>query len=505
MAFGQGGDAHEGARIEILGADAWKFDDRLAPGAQRLVGHARFKHAGAVMSCDSAYLFEDQKVTAFGRVVIVQADTMRISGDRLDYDGRERVATITGSVRLNDPDMELTTDHLVYGLRSRTATYASGGTITSRKEQNTLTSRRGTYLAGAHRFIFSDDVQLRHPERTITSDTLHYTTTSGVAEFFGPTTIVTQGARMWCTRGTYDTRREFARFTRRARILNGDRELRGDSLHYDRRAGLGWAWGNVLMRDTANATSVRGERGFHEDASDRAWVTGRAELIMALGADSLHLHADTLFAMPDSIGRRVVARRGVRFFKSDMQGACDTMIHSDADSTIHLISSPVLWSGDDQITGRRIRIQLRDGQAHRLFVDNDAFLCSQVDSGRFDQVTGTTMTGRFIGGQLAGLVADGNCRTVYFAREEPASEAVSDTIGPPVLRFLGVNRVDCSRIRVELNEGAVNTISFLARPDGSMYPMGKVPPEELVLRGFTWRADERPRSRGEIFHRTDTP
>jgi hypothetical protein len=176
------------------------------------------------------------------------------------------------------------------------------------------------------------------------------------------------------------------------------------------------------------------------------------------------------------------------------------MIYSDVDSTIHLVSSPVLWSGDDQITGSRIRIQLRDGRTHRLFVDRDAFLCAQVDSSRFDQVTGSTMTGFFADNELDHLLAEGNCRTVYFAREELAVEGAKDTLGlSSRYKLIGLNRVDCSMIRVHLREGDVHTISFLSKPDGTMYPLADAPPEEMLLKGFHWRGGERPGSREEIF------
>jgi lipopolysaccharide export system protein LptA len=250
-AMAQSQVTQDGSRIEIIGADAWTFDGGVAGGAQRLIGHARFKHAGATMACDSAYIFEDQRVQAFGRVAIRQGDTLTITGDRLDYSGRERLATITGSVRLSDRDMELTTGLLTYDLRARTAVYVGGGTIVSRKEGNTLTSERGTYLAGQRKFIFSGDVMLQGPDRSITSDTLHYTTTTGVAEFFGPTSITSGATRMWCRRGTYDTRRDVAHFTRRAKVLNEGQELHGVSLHYEKASGIGEAFGHVMVLDTA--------------------------------------------------------------------------------------------------------------------------------------------------------------------------------------------------------------------------------------------------------------
>ncbi|HEX2616395.1 MAG TPA: OstA-like protein, partial [Flavobacteriales bacterium] len=45
-------------RIEVLNADQWEYDKDRAQGAQRLIGNARFKHVDAIMSCDSAYLYE---------------------------------------------------------------------------------------------------------------------------------------------------------------------------------------------------------------------------------------------------------------------------------------------------------------------------------------------------------------------------------------------------------------------------------------------------------------
>lgn len=482
----------EGARIEILNADRWEYDDKLAKGAQRLLGNVRFKHQDAVMQCDSAYLFEDEHVEAYGRVRIQQGDTLTITGERLTYTGRDRRAVITGDVHLRDPGMELTTDALTYDLRANTAVYTTGARIVGARDGNTLTSRNGSYIAGAHRFIFSGDVVLDHPERRIEADTLHYTTTTGIADFLGPTRITQGEARMWCERGSYDTRTERGRFTRAARIVSDGQELRGDSLHYDRRSGEGLAWGHVAVIDTANDLLVRGDRGRHLQHDRRSMVTGHAELVMRMGEDSLHLHADTLFAFQDSsAGRRIVARRGVRFFKSDLQGVCDTMTYVERDSLISLIASPFLWSGKDQISGRLIRITLRDGRAHRLFVDGDAFLSAQADSVHFDQVTGTTLTGFFQEDALKTLIADGNCRTAYFAREKKEE----------VERLVGLNRADCSRIVVGLDSGEVKAITFITQPDATLYPLAKAPPDELRLKGFVWNAADRPRDRASIFER----
>lgn len=479
--------------VEILNADTWEYDGRRVAGAQILKGNVRFRHESATMHCDSAYLYEDQRVDAFGHVVINEGDSLFVYGDRLHYNARERMARVEGDVRLRNADMELTTPALDYDLRARRGVYAAGGRIVSSREQNTLTSRAGTYLADARNFIFSREVRLEHPERTITGDTMHYSTATGIAEFFGPTRIQQDSSVIDTERGHYDTRNEQAVFTRRTGILSRGRLLEGDSIRYDRRSGTGSAWGHVAVTDTANDMIARGDHGRYNERTDRSMITGRAELVMLMGGDSLFLHGDTLFTGPDSTGngRRVQAHRAVRFFKSDMQGVCDTLIYADADSMIRMFDRPALWSGTDQITGRLIRIALRDGRAHRLYVDGDAFLMGQVDSARFDQVTGSHMVGHFHANELRRIDAEGNARTVYFAQEEKDGKK----------EVIGLNRADCSRIGVVLEDGQVSTVTFMERPDAVLYPIAKAPADELRMKGAEWRADERPVDRQGIFAR----
>jgi lipopolysaccharide export system protein LptA len=491
-----GATAQKNAKgVEIQNADTWEFDGRRVPGAQILKGNVRFRHASATMSCDSAYLYEDQRVDAFGNVTINEGDSLFVHGDRLRYDARERMARVEGNVRLRNADMELTTPSLDYDLGARRGMYNEGGRIESHTEQNVLTSRTGTYLADERTFIFGRNVRLDHPHRTITGDTMHYLTPSGVALFFGPTRIVQDSTVITTLRGLYDTREERARFTRRTTILSRGRTLEGDSIHYERRSGIGLAWGHVTVSDTSGEMVARGDKGSYDERKDRSMITGHAELVLLMDGDSLFLHSDTLFARPDSSGQKrlIQAHRHVRFYKSDLQGACDTLIHSEADSTIHMFNKPVLWNENDQITGDRIRIAMRNGQAHRLYVDGSAFLMAQVDSGRFDQVTGTHMTGSFADNTLRRIDAEGNARTVYFAQEE--KDGVKEVIG--------VNRADCSRIGVTLEDGQVSTVTFLERPTAVLYPIDKAPPEELRMKGALWRGDERPTERADIFRRPD--
>jgi lipopolysaccharide export system protein LptA len=354
----------------------------------------------------------------------------------------------------------------------------------------------GVYLAGPRLFQFSRNVRSDHPERSIACDTMHYAPGTNRVFFFGPSVITLKRDTtiIRTSRGTFDTTNDRALFSRRSSVDTKGRLLEGDSLDYDKRRGIGRAWGHVVLTDTAADMITRGDHGTYTEVTDEAIVTGRAELIFILDRDSLHLHADSLMARPDSSGgaRRITARRGVRFFKNDLQGSCDTLVYSEADSLIRMFHRPVLWSGDDQITGRHLRIQLREGAIHRLYAEQDCFLMSQVDSSHFDQVTGIGMTGFFINNALVRLLVEGNARTIYFAQEGRTEQE---------RRITAVNRADCSRIAVGMRDGTANTITFMEQPDATLYPLDQVPAEELRMQGADWRASERPSDRMDIFRR----
>lgn len=486
-----GANAQTGKRIEILHANALEFDERLAPGAQRLVGAVKLKHLNTIMTCDSAWLYEDQTMKAFSRVHLQQGDTLDIRGDYLEYSGSSRQATISGGVRLIDPQVELTTDRLSYDLDGRTAFYTTGGRIVSKKERNVLTSVRGQYHTGFKEFIFSDSVVLVHPDRRIESDTLKYRTVSGMAVFEGPTFIDQGRTRIYCTSGWYDTRTDHSELDSGARILYDEQELEGDTVTYDRNSGIGEAWGHVSMRDTANDLLVTGDYGFYDELSESSLVTGNAELIMLIGEDSLFMHGDTLLAVNDSTGERVLhAYNDVRFYKTDMQGVCDSLVYALADSTIHFWNEPFLWNEEEQLSGDTIALRLKDGKAHRLFINGHAFMMSLADSLSYDQISGTNMVGYFMDSKLEQIIAEGNCRTVYYANED-----MEDGTTKPI----GVNRADCSKISVNVKNGSLDRITFITQPQATMYPPGKAPKEELILEGAVWNGDERPKDRNDIF------
>lgn len=482
-----------GTKIDLKHADRLVGDK--SKGYQRLIGAVQFEHQGMNMTCDSAHFFMEQnRLDAYGHVFIQQGDSLRMWSDFLTYDGNTRIAVASKNVRLVEGDMTLTCDAITYDLANRFAYYTTGGRIVNK--DNVLTSKNGGYSSDAKTLTFRYNVVLKNPQYEMRCDTLRYTPGPKVAYFLGPTTIKATSNQnfIYCENGFYDTYNDIAQFEKNAYIVTQGQTLRGDSIWYDRKNGIGKAFQNVEIRDTAQKVTIHGDYAIHFERTETSLITGHALLVQEFDNDSLFLHADTLKSITvrpkdekgkliydDSLEEKTVfAYRHVSFFKTDMQGRCDSMAWTSADSTMRMFGAPVLWSDGNQLTAVNINIILAEGKIMRLDMATDCFIISEEDTSRYNQIKGRKMTGYFTNNQLKKIYVEGNGQTLYYARSGQ--------------NLIGINRADCSRLMIWIEENEVQSISFYSQPDAQLYPPDELAPSEALLKDFRWRGKERPKS-----------
>src|SRR5690554_1957232 len=521
-------------QIELLGANSLKFDKKLGLDAQRLLGNVRFKHQGALMYCDSAYLYNSSNsLDAFGNVRVVQGDTLTLNSDKLYYDGDTQYVKVRDQVTLQDQDMKLTTHTLDYDRKTGKAVFFDRGIITSTQNDNKLISCEGIYDSNNSFFYFRDSVVLENPDYRVETDTLNYGNLSEVAYFQGPTFIFSDENTIYCENGWYDTKSDVSQFNENAYLNNGKQILSGDSLWYSRNDGIGRAYENVAIIDTTERINIYGDYGEYFELLGKTLITGHAELVQYDDLDSLYLHGDTLLAVSDSIaGDKLYAYHNVKFYRTDMQGSADSVVFDQRDSLIHMLTNPILWADDLQITGDTIQIKSMNGVVENLFVFNNAFMVNKIDTVMYNQIKGKRLTGYFHENELYKVLINGNGQSLYYAAEEKqvkvsAAEAkkragrnhlksdsihASDSLAAPNIEaqaadsvlireqsYMGVNKAICSNIAIYLNQNQVQRIVFLNQPDGTFFPLEKFPEDEYFYDGFTWQEERRPLKREDIF------
>jgi len=478
--------AAQGKRIQIIHSDNSSIDEVNLPGATILLGNIVIRHQGIKLNCKKAIHYKNANfIKAYGDVVLNQGDSIIQTSQYTEYDGNNQQALSWGNVVIKDPKMTLSTDTLNFDRSKQLLYYKYGATI--KDSINILTSDIGNYYLENNKFQALSDVQLTNPDYVLESNHLDYYTDSGKAFLYGSSTITSDKNFIYCEKGFYDTKQNVSHFTKNARIEYDDKEIKADSLFYNRNLGFASATKNISIIDTLNNSVLKGHYAEFFEKQDSAFVIDRAVAISNTDKDSLFIHGDTILATGKPERRIIRAFHHVKFFKSDLSGKCDS-IHSDQGIGLtQMFKNPILWSNKSQITGDTIKLlnNIETNQLDSLKVLQNAFIIDK-DSIGFNQIKGRNLYGKFEDSDLRFVNIVGNSEVIHFVRNEQGN-------------LIGIEKTTCSEIHFVIKDGNIQSSKFINQPDGQTYPPSQLPENARKLRGFLWREIEKPRSKYDIF------
>ena len=473
-------------KVYLEHANTLSFDQAQNPDAQVLVGEVCFRHDSSYMYCDSAYFFEkSNSLEAFSHVRMDQGDTLFVYGDYLHYNGDTQIAHLRDNVRMENGQVTLFTDSLNYERISNIGYYFEGGMIVD--SLNQLSSFYGQYSPATKLAIFNDSVRLENPDFTLYSDTLHYQTDTKLATILGPSVIVSDSGTVRTSLGWYDTEQNKALLLDRSTIESGNRILSGDSIAYDRNSGFGEVFGNMCLQDTLQQVMLEGQYGFYNEKTEYAFATDSARFLEYSQGDTLYLHADTLqMETVDPDTREVKAFHGVRFFRTDLQGVCDSMLFNTRDSVLYLFTEPVVWNEQYQLYGDTILIYLNDSTIDFAHVRQFAFAIQQVDSVSFNQLKGTDLKAYFDGKSVRQIDVSGNAESIFYPLENDGS-------------MVGMNQTQSGYLSIWVKENKLERLKIWPNPEGTMTPIPDLRPEQKLLKDFYWFDYLRPQDKDDIY------
>lgn len=260
-----------------------------------LVGNFIGHHNGAVITCDSAVRYGDQRLECFGSVLINKNDTY-IYGDRADYDGVTSKAEVYSPlVKVVDGDATLYTYRFKFDTKLNIGEFDDGGVITNR--DNILEAERGYYYADTHEMIGVDAVEMRNDSYQMTGDSVIYNIETDNARFFEHTNIWNdKGEYLYADRGDYDRSEEKYVITRNGYILTELREVWSDSLDYWRETGYALLRRDIQIDDSEHKILSFGDWGEYWDEYGDALLTLEPAVISydPEQGDSLFMRADTI-------------------------------------------------------------------------------------------------------------------------------------------------------------------------------------------------------------------
>lgn len=473
-------------KVYLIHSNTLSFDKAVKPDAQILNGDVCFRHDSSYMYCDSAYFFEQtNSLEAFSNVRMEQGDTLFVYGDYLFYDGNTQVAYLRENVRMENGQVTLFTDSLNYERIPNIGYYFEGGLIVD--SLNQLSSFYGQYSPETKLAVFNDSVQVENPDFTLYSDTLHYDTESKVATILGPSVIVSDSGTIHTSRGCYDTVNNTSLLLDQSQVESGEKILIGDSIFYNRDTGMGEVYGNMSLIDTAQHVTLQGEYGYYNEQTGYAFATDSARFLEYSQGDTLFLHADTLqMVTVDSVYREIKAYYGVRFYRIDMQGVCDSMQFNTRDSVLYMYTEPVLWNEQYQLYGDTIAIYMNDSTIEYAHVIQFAFAAQHVDSSYYNQLKGNDLKAYFEGQAVHQIDVAGNAESIFYPLEKDGAK-------------VGMNETKSGFLTIWVKDNKLDKLKIWPSPVGSMTPIPDLKPDQKMLKDFYWFDYLRPKNRDDIY------
>lgn len=475
-------------KVFLEHADYLVADEKISTEYQILRGNVIFRKEGVFMYCDSAYFYDSSNsLDAFGNVKMIQGDTLFVYSDVMYYSGTDEIAQLRYNVKLENKDMTLYTDSLDYDMVANLGYYFEGGRIVD--SENELVSIYGQYDPNTKDSEFLFDVELRNEKYVMRTDTLHYNTATHIANIVGPTTIVSDSNIIYSQRGWYNTETDKATLYDRSLLVgNNGIKLTGDTLYYDRVAGYGEAFSNMILTDSVHNSILDGDYGFHNERENRSFATIRARAREISEGDTLYLHGDTIrtYMLEDS-SRVMIAEPNVRFFRFNMQGICDSMTYVQRDSMLYMDQHSIIWSGNRQITGNSIDIHMNDSTVDYALLPDYGFMAELIEDVYFNQLSGKEMKAYFVNQELRQLDVSGNVQLIMYPMEEDST-------------YNKLVDAESSYMIVLLKpQQEIDKITMWPEVTGNVTPLYLAKKSQYYLAGFAWYDVLRPKSPDDIF------
>lgn len=441
--------------LEILYAETISFNKKQSEDRQVLKGDVKVKHDNRYLTCDSAYFYsEENKIEAFSNIHLWEGDSLNLWGDYLLYDGNRELAEITHQVLFTHNEMRLNTHQLHYHFKNEKAYFNQKAHI--KQGDKSLESLEGVYYTVTEKFDFFNDVKLNSLQDTLTADTLYYWLATEFANFKSNGVLKNKDFHILAHQGWLDQLSETAFLTEEVSITNlkDSSNLKADTCYLYDRMSTSKSFGNLLISFP-----------FEED--------------------TLQLTTDTLYQNNTDSSAVVLAYNNVLFNSQSLSGSCDSLSYNQEIDSIALYNSPVLWLNNYQISADTISVFLKENKLEEVLLHSNSFICSEVDSNYYDQISGKDMVCYFNQNEINHIDVIGNGECVYFVKEESSEE------------IKGFNKIICSNMNILLRERQIHKISFFTKPDAHLIPISQSQVSDYQLKNFFWA--EKPNILADLF------
>lgn len=391
------------------------------------------------------------------------------------------------------------------------------------KDENMLCANSGNYNRKWNRFTFDKDGYVMTKEQELWADLLIYYRGSGIADLNNNAQILDTLKKAICLadRIAYRPNIRTIELTANPAVglysveegISDTLFLAGDTIRY---------YTKMLHEVDSAAVAMAAERvrlsevdpiAIH-DAERKAARTKKQELkapvspedgksasmlkaVSPLPSDSVKVAADSSALAGDNLQgngndtteiKFVDVYRNVRFYRSDLQGLCDSLVFSGLDSMARFYKRPVMWQENvNQFSADSIQGVIKQGKLSKVDLLSNAFIATQEDTLHYNQIKSQEMAAYFKDGELYRFDALGGVSAIFFMAEDGVISLM--------------DQEECKMLTARIKDNQIQRTRSIEDLKQDVFPVFGLPLENQRLKGFEWRGEERPKSRFEVTDR----
>ena len=249
--------------------------------------------------------------------------------------------------------------------------------------------------------------------------------------------------------------------------------------------------GREQIEKTLKADSILRQKAFIPEAGHADSAINQALKIAQQPDIKIETSDSSKREISDTARTRIVkAYYNVRLFKSDLQAVADSVYYGMQDSMFRFMGRPMIWAQDSQISADTIFMQIVNQTMDNALLKENAFMVNALsDSTKFNQLKGRKITAFFANNNIERLFVDGNAENLVFSENEKSkiiTEMFHDRGG---------------RIKVKMEDRKIIDYTTIKKVDQKVYPFALVTQENEILPGFSWRPQDRPKSKEDLLNR----
>ena len=352
-------------------------------------------------------------------IVLQNADIF--AGKQLE--NGEDVRELTGNVRFRQGNTKVWCDKAIQFLSRNEIELI--GNVKIVRDTVTLTAKEGRYYGNSRKADGKGNVKLKTPNVTLYAEL-----------------------------GTYYLDEERAYFQRNVRVIDSVTIIYSEQLTYFEKERRSEAKTNVRIVNPSDNITMFGNHLVHSDSTHYSRMTENPRLLQIDTTDKGEI--DTLAVKSlvmesfDDSTKRMIVKDSVVIVRGNLAARSGLVKFFRQDEKIELYDKPIVWYGENQVTGDTIFLELQKNRLKSASIKTRAFVLSQSDSlypNRYNQLTGRSIVMMFRNNKLQETFVERNAISLYFLYGDSAGN--------------GVNKTSGDAIRMQFDDGKPNTIMSL--------------------------------------------